>query len=130
MEKATLIKALFAALATWLSYLVGGWDQAVEILVIVIALDYVTGVMAAWCRKDLNSYVGLKGIAKKVGMLILVTLAHQVDSLTGTNGVVRTAVIWFLIANDGLSILENLAETGLGIPDVLKQALAALKERK
>lgn len=130
MDKTALLKAAFAVVATWLSYLVGGWDRALEILVIVIVLDYITGVLAAWYSKSLNSYTGLRGIARKVGMLCLVVLAHQIDVLTGTQGIVRAAVVWFLVANDGLSVLENLGETGLAIPDVLRQALTALKERK
>ena len=101
-----------------------------EILVIIIVLDYITGVIAACCRRELNSYIGLRGIAKKVGMLCLVVLAQQIDVLTGTQGIVRIAVIWFLVANDGLSVLENLAETGLKIPEWLINALEGLKERK
>jgi len=130
MDRAMWAKIVFAALATYLQHFLGGWDQALQVLVIIIALDYITGVLAAWHAKKLNSYVGLRGIAKKVVMLLLVALAHQVDMLTGTQGVIRLAVIWFMVANEGLSIIENAAETGCPIPNVLRAALEALKERK
>jgi len=130
MGKADWVKIAFAVAATCLQYLLGGWDQALITLIVFIVLDYLTGVLAAWCSRTLNSYVGLKGIAKKVLMLVLVGVAHQVDLLTGSTGIIRLAVLWFLIANEGLSILENVAALSVPIPDVLRKALEVLKEKK
>ncbi len=128
MDREFTFKALVASVATYLTMVFGEADRAMGVLVTLMVLDYISGVLAAWYGKRLDSKVGLKGIVKKVLMLLLMAVAHQVDVLTGTQGVVRNAVIWFLAANEGLSILENAGECGLTIP-ILSNALALLKQK-
>ncbi|MDK2794418.1 MAG: hypothetical protein PWP75_1047 [Caldanaerobacter sp.] len=87
------------------------------------------GITLAWYEKKLNSYIGLRGIVKKVMMLFLVAVAVQIDIVTKTNGIMRSAVICFMLANEGLSILENLTRMDIGIPPIIKQALETLKSK-
>lgn len=128
MDREFTAKASLAAAATYITYLIGEVDRMLGILVIVMALDYISGVLAAWYGRRLDSKIGFRGIVKKVLMLILVAVAHQVDALTGHTGITRTAVIWFLVANDGISITENAAECGVEIP-LLTRALQLIKDR-
>ena len=129
MKTENVLKGIFAAIATYATFLLGEVSQVVQILVTLMVIDYVTGVISAWTHKKLDSHTGFRGISKKVLMLMLVVVAHQFDKLVGTNGLARTAVMYFLIANDGLSILENLAECGVPIPAFLLKALALMRER-
>ncbi|MEW6048492.1 MAG: phage holin family protein [Bacillota bacterium] len=122
-------KSVLGALAALGAWLFGALDQAMLILVTVMALDYASGVTSAVANKRLDSRVGLKGIAKKVGMLILVALAYQVSRLTGAEAV-RLAVVYFLVGNEALSVLENISELGVGVPEWLKAFLGRLKESK
>ena len=122
------IKSVLAAIATGAVYLFGGFDVALNCLLIAIVLDYLTGVIKAYVKKELSSEVGLKGILKKVGVLIVVMLGVLVDRVTGETGAVRTLVIYYFVANEGLSIIENLGAAGVPIPAKLKKALKALKK--
>lgn len=109
------------------SYLLGGWDTAIQTLLIVMALDYITGVCKAIKQKALNSKAGLLGFLKKFGYLVIVALAVIIDRVAGDTGVVRTMVIYFFIANDGLSILENWGAIGLPLPKKMFEVLEQLK---
>ena len=122
------INTVLAAIATGAVYLFGGFDVALNCLLIAIVLDYLTGVIKAYVKKELSSEVGLKGILKKVGVLIVVMLGVLVDRVTGDTGAVRTLVIYYFVANEGLSIIENLGAAGVPIPAKLKKALKALKK--
>ena len=122
------INTVLAAIATGAVYLFGGFDVALNCLLIAIVLDYLTGVIKAYVKKELSSEVGLKGILKKVGVLIVVMLGVLVDRITGETGAVRTLVIYYFVANEGLSIIENLGAAGVPIPAKLKKALKALKK--
>lgn len=122
------INTVLAAIATGAVYLFGGFDVALNCLLIAIVLDYLTGVIKAYIKKELSSEVGLKGILKKVGVLIVVMLGVLVDRVTGETGAVRTLVIYYFVANEGLSIIENLGAAGVPIPAKLKKALKALKK--
>ena len=110
-----------------LTYFLGGWDLALQTLVLVMALDYVTGVCKAIKQKKLNSRTGLLGILKKFGYLVIVALSVVLDHLAGNTGTVRTLVIYFFVANDGLSILENWGSIGLPLPKKLFEILEQLK---
>lgn len=110
-----------------LTYFLGGWDWALQTLVLVMALDYVTGVCKAIKQKKLNSRTGLLGILKKFGYLVIVALAVVLDHLIGDTGAVRTLAIYFFVANDGLSILENWGSIGLPLPKKLFEILEQLK---
>lgn len=122
------INSVIAAIATGAVYLFGGFDVALNCLLIAIVLDYITGIIKAYIKKELSSEVGLKGILKKVGVLIVVMLGVLVDRVTGETGAVRTLVIYYFVANEGLSIIENLGAAGVPIPAKLKKALKALKK--
>jgi toxin secretion/phage lysis holin len=123
------LKAIIAVLGGFLSYYLGGVNSLLTALITLMVLDYVSGVVAAWFEKKLDSEIGFKGIVKKVMMLFLVAVAVQIDIVAGTNGVTRSAVICFILANEGLSILENLTRMDIGIPPVIKEALQRLKQK-
>lgn len=117
-----------ATVLTSVVYIFGGWDVALQSLLIFVVIDYITGMIKAGIRKEWNSTFGFKGILKKIGILTLIAVAAQIDVLTNMNGVVRTLVIYYFVANEGLSILENLAQAGVPIPEFLKTKLIKLKE--
>lgn len=111
-------------------YLLGGFDKALECLIIVVILDYITGVISAWYNKKLDSKVGIKGIVKKFTYFLLVVLSVEIDKTLGQVGIIRNLVIYFFVANDGLSILENVGKMNIPIPKKLKDALLQLSEEK
>lgn len=121
------ICAIGGAVLTGASYLLGGFDAALLTLAIVMALDYVTGVCKAIKQKKLNSKAGLLGILKKFGYLVIVALSVILDRMAGDTGAIRTMVIYFFVANDGLSILENWGAIGLPLPKKLFEVLEQLK---
>ena len=130
MDGAQIWKSIVAALGTAATYLWGGWDAALIALVIVITLDYLTGVAAAWRQKRLNSETGAQGLLGKVGILVLVALAHVLDGLLGASEpLLRTAAIYWYIANEALSITENLGLLGVPIPPQIVEALERLRGR-
>ena len=122
-----LINFITGTLATTLVYFLGGWDIALQILITVIILDYFTGICKAIYNKKINSSVGLKGIIKKIGYLIIVAVAVELDRITGNTGAIRTLVIYFFVANEGISILENWGSMGLPLPQKIFDVLEQLK---
>lgn len=120
--------AIVSAIATTFVFLIGGFDIAISCLLIAIALDYISGILKAFINKNLSSEIGLKGILKKVGILVIVMLGVLIDRVAGETGAIRTLVIYYFVANEGLSVIENLGEAGLPIPKKLKEALKALKK--
>lgn len=110
-----------------LIFLLGGWDIALQCLLIAISLDYVSGLIKAYSTKTLSSKIGFRGLIKKVGLLIVVMIGVIIDKVTGGTGAVRTLVIYYFVANEGLSIIENLGVAGVPIPKSIKKALKALK---
>ena len=123
-----IIDSILAVTATTFIYLIGGMDIALVCLLIAIVLDYISGIIKAYMTKELSSKIGLKGILKKVGILLIVMLSVLVDRVTGETGAVRTLVIYYFVANEGLSILENLGQAGVPIPESIKKALKVLKK--
>ncbi|XZM47559.1 phage holin family protein (plasmid) [Clostridium perfringens] len=125
------IKLLVMALGTGLTWLLGAWDMPLLTLVIFMILDQLTGVIRGYVNKDLSSDVGLKGIARKCVILIVLIVAVSLDRLLNTGSwMFRTMVAYFYIANEGISLLENCASLGAPIPEKLKNALIQLKEGK
>ena len=112
---------------TSIVYLLGGIDIALKSLLLVMILDYITGVISAIYNKKLNSKVGLKGILKKVFYLLIVALSVILDDIMGDTGAIRTLVIYFFVANDGISILENASEMNIPLPKKLIETLEQLK---
>ena len=117
-----------SGIITFVVYLLGGFDVAISCLLIAILLDYISGIFKAFVTKKLSSNIGLKGIIKKVAILLIVMLAVLVDRVTGESGAIRTLVIYYFVANEGLSIIENLGEAGVPIPSIIKESLKALKK--
>ena len=125
-----LIQFIFTAIGGWLGYFLGGCDGLLIALVVFVAVDYVTGVMCAISDKKLSSEVGFKGICRKVLIFLLVGIANIVDvQVIGTGSVLRTAVIFFYLSNEGVSLLENAAHLGLPVPEKMKDILAQLHDR-
>lgn len=123
-----IIEAIVSVVCTGFIFLFGKFDIALECLLCGIVIDYITGVIKAYYNKELSSEVGLKGIIKKCGLLFIVVLSVQADRIMGDSGMIRSLVIYYLFANEGLSILENLAKCGIPIPEKLKDSLKQLKD--
>ncbi|MDM0478644.1 phage holin family protein [Clostridium perfringens] len=125
------IKFLIIALGTGFTWLFGVWDIPLIVLVVFMVLDHLTGVIRGYVNKELSSDVGLKGIARKCVILIVLIVAVMLDRLLNTGSwMFRTMVAYFYIANEGISLLENCASLGAPIPEKLKHALIQLKEGK
>lgn len=121
------IQFIFAAIGGWLGYFLGGCDGLLYALLAFVAVDYVTGVMCAINDKTLSSEVGFRGICRKVLIFILVGIANILDvQIIGTGSVLRTAIIFFYISNEGISLLENAGRLELPIPEKLKLVLEQL----
>lgn len=122
--------AAVSCIGTAFSYLIG-WDDVIEALLVAMAIDYITGIMAAYINPSLalNSQKGFKGICKKIVILMLVALAHELDKATGQLAI-QSLVVWFFLGNEGLSIVENAAKAGLPIPQKLRDALEQLTDKK
>ena len=124
------IQLVFAAVGGWLGYFLGGCDGLLYALIAFVVIDYITGVMCAISDKTLSSEVGFKGICRKVLIFLLVGIGHIVDAqVIGNGGVMRTAVIFFYLSNEGVSLIENAAHLGLPVPDKLKAVLEQLHDR-
>lgn len=125
-----LIQMVFTAIGGWLGYFVGGCDGLLYALLAFVILDYLTGVMCAISDKKLSSEVGFKGLARKVLVFVMVGIGHILDSqILGEAGVLRTAILFFYLSNEGLSLVENAAYLGLPIPEKLRAVLEQLHEK-
>lgn len=124
------IQVIFATIGGWLGYFLGGCDGLIYALTAFVVVDYITGVMCAIADKKLSSSVGFKGICRKVLIFTLVGIAHIIDvHVIKSGSVLRTAVIFFYLSNEGVSLLENAAHLGLPIPNKLKDVLEQLHDR-
>lgn len=124
------IQMVLAAVGGWLGYFLGGCDGLLIALVVFAAVDYVTGVMCAVVDKKLSSEVGFKGICRKVLIFLLVGIANVLDTeVLKTGSILRTAVIFFYLSNEGISLLENAGHLGLPIPKKMKKVLKQLHDR-
>ncbi|WP_195923608.1 MULTISPECIES: phage holin family protein [Bacillota] len=124
------IQVTFAAVGGWLGYFLGGWDGFLYALLTFVVIDYITGLMCAVLDKKLSSEVGFRGIFKKVLIFSLVAIGHIIDkNVIGDGFVIRTAVIFFYLSNEGISILENAVHVGLPVPQKLKDILEQLHNR-
>lgn len=127
----TTVGAITGGLGVLTTYLFGEWNNALDLLVFAMVADYVTGITAAFINDDmlLNSRRGFAGILKKLMILMLVSMAHFMDTAAGQN-VICIAVTWFFIGNEGLSVIENAAKAGLPIPTKLRVTLEQLAAEK
>lgn len=124
------LQTVFAAVGGFLGWFLGGFDGLIYTLAAFVVIDYITGVMVAIVKKEVSSEVGFKGIFKKVLIFTLVGIGNIVDiNLIGSGSAIRTAVIFFYLSNEGISILENAGLIGLPIPQKLQDILAQLKHK-
>ena len=124
------IQIIFSAVGGWLGYFLGGCDGLLYALIAFVVIDYITGVMCAIINRELSSAVGFKGIFRKVLIFLLVGIANIIDvQVIGTGAVLRTAVIFFYISNEGVSLLENAGHLGLPIPEKIRTVLEQLHDR-
>lgn len=124
------VQIVFTAVGGWLGYFLGGCDGLLYTLLAFVILDYLTGIMCAIVDKTLSSEIGFRGIFKKVLIFVLVGVGHLMDlQILGAAGVLRTAVIFFYLSNEGVSLVENAAHLGLPIPAKLKAVLEQLHDR-
>ena len=125
-----LINFITSTLLTTVVYFLGGYDIALKTLLVFIVFDYLTGLCKAIQLKKLNSSIGAKGIVKKVGYLIVVAMAVLLDQVVGDTGAIRSIVIYFFVANEGISILENWGSMGLPLPKKIIDVLEQIKNEK
>lgn len=124
------IQIVFAGIGGWLGWFLGGCDGLLYALLAFVVVDYITGVMCAISDHTLSSEVGFKGICRKVLIFLLVGIANILDvQVIGTGSVLRTAVVFFYISNEGISLLENAGHLGLPIPEKMKSVLEQLHDR-
>lgn len=128
-EIGNAINWLGACVGSVFAYLFGGWGGLIVALVAMVVIDYITGLIAGAIKGQLSSKVGFRGILRKVLFFVVVAVAHIIDGLVGLAGVLETATLGFLIANEALSILENAGEIGVPIPQKLLDALAQLRDK-
>ena len=125
-----VIQMIFAAVGGWLGYFLGGCDGLLYALLAFVVLDYITGIMCAIADKKLSSNVSFRGLAKKVLVFVMVGIGHILDTqILGETGVLRTAIIFFYLSNEGLSLVENAAYLGLPVPEKLKLVLEQLHDK-
>ncbi|MCB2291847.1 phage holin family protein [Clostridium sp. CS001] len=129
MDKGYSLKATIAVMGTCLTWLFGVWDTTIIVLMAFMALDYLTGLIKAYVNKNVSSDVGLKGIARKSLIFVVIIVAVMLDRLLNAGTwLFRTLICYFYIANEGISLLENCAQLGLPIPDKLRDALIQLQQ--
>lgn len=130
-DVANMMQYVFAAMGGALGAVMGGYDGFLYALIVFVVMDYVTGVMVGILNKELSSRIGFRGIFKKVVIFCLVAVAHIIDThVIGNGSVLRTAVIFFYLSNEGISILENATVIGLPVPGKLKEILEQIREGK
>ncbi|GMK39675.1 hypothetical protein PCCS19_27290 [Paenibacillus sp. CCS19] len=122
--------SMAAVVGTAFTYAFGAWPQSLNVLLIAMGIDYLTGVAAAMKeKKGLNSHIGSWGLTRKGLTLLIVLLAHQIDLLLHLDGVTMSGAIYFYLANELISITENYGRIGLPLPDSLKQLITVLKDK-
>ena len=127
-EAVNTLQLIFTAIGGYIGYFLGGFDGLIYALVAFVVIDYITGLMAAVIEKKLSSDIGFRGIFKKVLIFTLVGIGHIIDfHLIEKGSAVRTAVIFFYLSNEGLSIIENTSRVGLPIPEKLQTVFTELK---
>lgn len=126
----SMVQAVFTGIGGWLGYFLGGCDGLIYALILFVTMDYITGVMCAIADHQLSSEVGFRGLARKVVIFMLVGIANVIDvEVIKTGSVLRTAVIFFYLSNEGISLMENAGHLGLPIPEKLKLVLKQLHDK-
>lgn len=128
MNNLTWLKAAIATVGCYITTTLGGWDLALQVLVLFVVLDYLVGLIAAWTEKSLDSRIGFRGIAKKILLFVPIAICYALDQVLGQE-ILRSLAIFFYIANEGLSIVENLGRAGVPVPAALGGALEQMKRK-
>lgn len=123
------ISVMCGTIGGFIVSLLGGWDKLIMALIILMCLDYITGLIKAYYNKELSSQIGFKGLTKKVLILVIVAVSVVAENMLGIPAI-REIVIMFFAVNEALSILENSGAMGLPLPEKLKQALLQLRNSK
>ena len=121
-------KAILTALVSYTAYLMGGYDMGIQTLFVMITIDYLTGIMKAIVKKNLNSYIGWRGMMKKCGILLTIIVAVQIENITHQPETIHNLVAFAFVVNEGISILENLIEVGVPVPEFLIKFLKKMKD--
>ncbi len=116
-------------IGSYITYFFGGWSVLLDVLLFMVILDYVSGFIAGSIEKKLSSTIGFKGIARKIFIFLLVAVAHKVDQALNAPDFFKNLTIFFYIANEGLSLVENMARIGVPVPKPLKKALIQIRSR-
>ncbi len=126
-----MVQVVFAAMGGALGYFFGEMDGLLIALIVFVVVDYITGVMVAVSERKVSSAVGYKGILKKIFLLIMVGVAHVLDAhVMNTGSMLRTAVIFFYLSNEGISIIENAGKLGIPVPEKVRKVLEQLKDKE
>lgn len=137
MQLKNLFLLVIAWIGTGIAQALGGWDSAMTTLIIIMAADYVTGILiaAVWRRSPktehgaLESRAGFKGLIRKVLIILAVLISNQLDIALHSPGLIRTAVILFFIGNEGISVIENMGIMGVPLPDIVRKSFEQLKAK-
>lgn len=129
METNTLWASIIGGITAWIAYLIGGVDELITALGILMAIDFTLGVMVAWFIKDVDSRKAFKGLLKKTAMMLMVIAAVQLDKATDSGNFMRHAMILFLIGMEGISMIENLGHLGIKVPRFLQNAFTQLQSK-
>lgn len=124
-----VLKGGFAVGGAWLAQLYGGCDAVLAVLLVLLAVDYASGVMRAAYNCELSSSAGFRGLLRKGGILLVVLVAARLDAVMGEGHAVRSMTCMFYVANEGLSILENVGKLGVPLPEALRKVLAQLRNQ-
>ncbi|EJO5349395.1 phage holin family protein [Clostridium botulinum] len=123
-----ILSTIIAGAGAYANYFFGGLDKALKTLLLLMILDYISGLICAGKDKTISSSAGFKGLGKKIIILIIVGVGVSIDNVTGAQGMIRSMVIFFYASMEGISILENATRVGVPVPDGLKNMLIQLKE--
>ena len=131
------VLTVFSAAGAAILSALGGWDTSLQFLIGIMAVDYLLGILIAlvWHKSQktadgtFESNASLKGLLRKFSVLLVVYVAVQLDAVAGTGGYLRTAVILFFVANEGFGVAENLGIMGVPMPEQVKDAFAAIKNK-
>ena len=128
--KMNTVKLIFSIVADLFIYIIGGWDISIQVFFIFILLDICTGLLCGYKESNISSQKSYEGVTKKLGYFVAIILAVGLDRLLGQTGVFRTMLVYYLVATDGISIIENLAILGVPFPDKIKDALVNIKNKQ
>lgn len=121
------IRILLTVCISYIAWLMGGYDMSIQTLLIMVVADYVSGIMKAIIQKNLNSYIGWKGLIKKTGIFISIIVAVQIENIIKQPETIHNVLAFFFVVNEGISILENLTEIGVPVPAFLVKYLRGMR---